>query len=99
MFVLRILNFWLPIAPTGTMEADPTPVTPSSVALNNQMIFLFQNFRKKWDFGKILVENYIQENHLSLPKIRHTACQLSGVSTRFQVYRPCLHMITEQILS
>jgi len=29
---------------------------------------------------------------LSLPKMRHTVCQLSGVSTRFQVYRPCLHL-------
>jgi len=28
----------------------------------------------------------------TLTKIRHTVCQLSGVSTRFQVYGPCLHM-------
>jgi len=28
----------------------------------------------------------------SLPKIRHTVCQLSGVSTRFRVYHPCLYV-------
>jgi len=30
--------------------------------------------------------------YTSLMKIWHTVCQLSGVSARFQVYRPCLHV-------
>jgi len=29
---------------------------------------------------------------VSLPKIKHTVCQLSGVSIRFQVYGLCLHV-------
>jgi len=36
--------------------------------------------------------NIIKKVWLPLPKIRHTLCQLSGVSTCFQVYRPCLHV-------
>jgi len=33
----------------------------------------------------------------SLPKIRHIVCQLSGVSTRFQLYHPCLHMLQQNM--
>jgi len=31
--------------------------------------------------------------NLPPPKIRHTVCQLSGVSIWFHTYHPCLHLV------
>ena len=37
ILVLLMLNFWFPAGPTGSMAAEPTPVTPLRVAWNGPL--------------------------------------------------------------
>jgi len=55
-------------------------------------LIFFLNRHKLWNSSDVIAVLHIMTNKLTLPKIRYTVCQLSGVPARFQVYSACLHV-------
>ena len=76
ILVRLMLNFWLPGGPTGSMAADPTPVTPFSVAWNEVILHKSFEIPSRKRPSKIKV-------HLLLDRSSHSLCLTLGQKTIF----------------